>query len=140
MISTTKAPLIVEEYLSLGKEDVTYELIDGEAVAKMSPKFFHSQLTLAIAMLVEEWNNNQGIVGIEWAIRLQKNRRDWCPVPDLLYISYQRLGTLTLSDDACPTAPELVVEIISPEQSFSEDFPLPDAPNTGIKLRVLVAL
>ena len=113
--------LTLPEFLSLTapEGDITYELVDGEAIAKMSPKFFHSRLTGALFLVLDRWNQGRGEVGIEWAIILSKNDRDWCPVPDLLYISPQRLGDIPLTDEACPVPPELVIEIISPEQSFS---------------------
>jgi Uma2 family endonuclease len=121
MTSITSKSLTLPEFLSLidPDGDITYELVDGEAIPKMSPKRFHSRLTLVLSSLLSDWNQGRGEVGVEWAIVLTKNNRDWCPVPDLLYISYQRLGDIPLTDDPCPVPPELVIEIISPEQSFS---------------------
>ncbi|MFM7602264.1 MAG: hypothetical protein ACKO7R_13875 [Pseudanabaena sp.] len=37
--------LTLEQFLSLPENDESYELIDGEAIKKVSPKFFHSSLT-----------------------------------------------------------------------------------------------
>jgi Uma2 family endonuclease len=42
------------------------------------------------------------------------------PVPDLLYVSYDRLSRERLIDEACPVAPELVIEIISPDRTFGQ--------------------
>ncbi len=39
-------------------------------------------------------------------------------MPDLLYISYDKLPKNELKDEACPKPPELAIEIISPGQSF----------------------
>jgi Uma2 family endonuclease len=36
------------------------------------------------------------------------------------YISYERLPRTWFKNEACPTAPELVVEIISPGQTFGQ--------------------
>ena len=41
-------------------------------------------------------------------------------IPNLLYISYARLPLERFEDEACPMAPELVIEIISPGQSFGD--------------------
>ena len=38
----SQSQLTLEEFLALPDDDVAYELIDGQAVPKMSPKFFHS--------------------------------------------------------------------------------------------------
>jgi Uma2 family endonuclease len=54
------------------------------------------------------------------AIVLKRNDRDWAPVPDLTYISFARLSADWMEDEACPVAPELVIEIISPGQSFGD--------------------
>ena len=41
----TQNRLTLAEFMAIPKTDVTYELVDGEAVAKMSPKRFHSRVT-----------------------------------------------------------------------------------------------
>jgi CRISPR-associated Cas5-like protein len=38
----------------------------------------------------------------------------------LLYISYSRLPNDTITDEACPVPPDLVIEIISPDQTFAQ--------------------
>lgn len=115
-----KTQLTLEEFLALPEEDITYELIDGEAKPKMSPKRFHSKLTLALAMFLVKWAEDNGEVGIEWAVTLTSNGKDWVPIPDLLYISYIRLNRDVVIDEACPVPPDLVIEIISPDQTFAE--------------------
>lgn len=118
MITATK--LTLEEFLTLPEGDFTYELIEGEAISKMSPKRYHSRLAGTIYTLLNNWNNNKGEVGIEWAIILKRNGKDWSPVPDLLYISYDKLPPERFEDEACPFPPDLVVEIISVGQSFGD--------------------
>ncbi len=114
-----KTQLTLEEFLTLPEGDITYELVDGEAKPKMSPKRFHSKLTLVLALLLNQWAQDLGEVGIEWAVTLKRNGRDWVLVPDLLYISYTRLNRDVVIDEACPVPPELAVEIISPDQTFT---------------------
>ncbi|MBE9049785.1 Uma2 family endonuclease [Nostocales cyanobacterium LEGE 11386] len=120
-----KTQLTLEEFLTLPEADIPHELIEGKAVPKfkndeMSPKFFHSSITGALFILLSAWAQGKGRVVIEWAIKLTRNQQDWVPVPDLTYISYNRLAADWLQDDACPVAPELVIEIISPGQTFGE--------------------
>lgn len=118
----TKTELTLEEFLALpeGEGDITYELIDGQAVPKMSPKKFHSRLTRTLIKLLEQWGEERGEIGVEWAVKLTRKRRDWAPTPDLLYVSYERLSPDWNQDEACPVVPELVIEIISPGQSFGQ--------------------
>ena len=53
----------------------------------------------------------------EWAVVL-RNGQDWVPVPDITYVSYRRLPVEWDEDLPCPALAELVIEIISPGQSF----------------------
>lgn len=122
MKTLSQKMLTLSEFLVLPHDDYTYELKEGEAIPKMSPKRFHSRLTLALSFLLEKWNQNQenkGEVGIEWGIILKRKDKVWCPVPDLLYISNERLKQVPFEDITCTIPPELVIEINSPEQSFS---------------------
>ena len=112
--------LTLAEFLDLPDGDVYYELVDGLAVPKMSPKFFHSTLQFALCRVIRAWCKGQGRVLPEWAILLKRQGKDWAPVPDLTYISYERLPKSWRRNEACPAIPELVIEIISPDQSMKE--------------------
>lgn len=122
MILQAKNQLTLQQFVNLppGEGDITYELVDGLAIPKMSPKFFHSKLTRALLYLIEQWCERRGEVYPEWAITLTRRGRDWVPTPDLLYISYQRLAANWDEDEACPVPPDLVIEIISPGQTFGQ--------------------
>jgi Uma2 family endonuclease len=117
---TTNTQLTLEEFLALPETDLNYELINEKVVPKIVPKRFHSRLTGTLYTLLTEWCKNKGEVGIEWAVVLKRNNRDWVPIPDLLYISYTRLPLERFEDEACPVPPELAIEIISPDQTFGE--------------------
>lgn len=117
MIQSTRK-LTVEEFFALSVSDVAYELIEGQAIPKMSPKRFHAGVQKALLILMDAWAENKGYLYPEWAVRLKRNSEDWVPVPDITYISYSRLTADWLEDEACPVAPELVIEIISPGQTF----------------------
>ena len=134
-----KTQLTLEEFLALPSGDVTYEFVNGEAVPKYSydemsavattggtpatrcsPKFFHSTIQKALLILLDQCLQNQGRVEVEWAVKLKLDHQDWVPVPDLTYVSYNLLSADWLEDEACPVTPELVIEIISPGQTFGE--------------------
>jgi Uma2 family endonuclease len=120
MLQTISQTMTLEEFFALPEGDVALEFIDGQAVPKMSPKFFHARIQKALLIALELWSKDKGRVEPEWAITLQRKGKDWVPVPDLLYISYAKLSIDWMEDEACPTAPELVIEIISPGQTFGE--------------------
>ncbi len=116
MILQAKNQLTLQEFLNLppGEGDITYELVDGQAIPKMSPKFFHAKLTHVLLNLIEKSCEGKGEVCPEWAVALTRRGRDWMPIPDILYISYERLPANWDENEACPVPPDLVIEIISP--------------------------
>ncbi len=112
--------LTLEEFLALPETDVAYELIDGQAIPKMSPKGFHSAVQAALIILLQNWCQEKGRIYPEWAISLSRNGQEWIPVPDLTYVSFDRLNADWMLDEPCPIPPELAIEIISPGQSFGD--------------------
>lgn len=112
--------LSLQEFLALPEGDVCYELVNGQAIPKVSPKFFHSTLQLALGLLIRAWCKGKGRVLPEWAILLKRQGKDWAPLPDLTYISYERLPKSWKRNEACPAIPELVIEIISPDQTMKK--------------------
>jgi len=118
--SETRQKLTLEEFLRLPEFDESFELVDGEVVLKMSPKFFHSRLTSVFWSELSSWSSGIGQVAIEWSVVLKRRGQDWVPVPDLLYVSYDRLAADWLEDSPCPVLPELAIEIVSPEQTFNQ--------------------
>ncbi|WP_218081903.1 Uma2 family endonuclease [Anthocerotibacter panamensis] len=112
--------LTLEAFLALPAGDVTYELVDGQAVPKVSPQETHSILTFTLTTLLSRWAKFHGRVRLEWALALKRRGEDWAPVPDVTYISYERLPASVRRTRACPVPPELVLEILSPGQTIQE--------------------
>lgn len=119
-MTQTQYRLTLKEFFAMPESDITYELVEGEAIPKMSPKRFHSRVTGALYTLLNQWCPQRGEVNPEWAIALKRQGEDWVPVPDLTYVSYQRLPVEVMEDEACPVPPELVIEIISQGQRFGQ--------------------
>jgi Uma2 family endonuclease len=118
MIATTTKKLTKVEFWELADaSDLTYELIDGIAVAKMSPKYFHARSARRILNILEEWAKDRGRAEMEWAFELSDS---YTPVPDLIYVSFDRLLESWNENTACPVSPELAIEIISPGQTFGQ--------------------
>jgi Uma2 family endonuclease len=118
MIAATTKKLTKAEFWALADaSDSNYELIDGIAVAKMSPKYFHARSARRILNILEEWAKNRGRAEMEWAFDLSD---DQTPVPDLIYVSFDRLPESWNENAACPVSPELAIEIISPGQTFGQ--------------------
>jgi Uma2 family endonuclease len=114
---TTKKLTKAEFWALADAADITYELIDGIALPKMSPKYFHARSARRILNILEAWAKNRGRAEMEWAFDLSE---DCTPVPDLIYISFDRLPESWNENAACPVPPELAIEIISPGQTFGQ--------------------
>jgi Uma2 family endonuclease len=118
MVNATTKKLTKAEFWALADAaDITYELIDGIAVPKMSPKYFHARSARRILNILEAWAKNRGRAEMEWAFDLGE---DSTPVPDLIYVSFDRLPESWNENAACPVPPELAIEIISPGQTFGQ--------------------
>jgi Uma2 family endonuclease len=120
MVNLPAKQLTVAEFLALPQGDENFELIEGRAVPKTAPKFSHARVQVALVMLLEEWAKERGWVGTEWAVPLTRRGRDWVPLPDVTFISFERLPETPPEESPCPIPPELAVEIISPDQTFGE--------------------
>ncbi len=135
MVTTTKKLTKAEFWALADASDLTYELIDGLAVPKMSPKYFHARSARRILNILQEWGKDRGRAEMEWAFDLNDN---YTPVPDLIYVSFGRLSESWNENAACPVAPELAIEIISPGQTFGQMIQKASNYLTGNVLRVWV--
>lgn len=119
MVSTAAQKISKAEFWALADaaDDVIYELIDGIATSKMSPKYFHARAARKILMALHGWAESRGRLEMEWAFDLNE---DSTPVPDLIYVSFDRLPANWDQNTACPVVPELAIEIISPGQTFGQ--------------------
>jgi Uma2 family endonuclease len=117
--TVTSQRMTLAEFLASPESDQNYEFIDGQAIRKMSPKRFHASLQAELLIFLRTLFEGKGFVYPEWGIVLKRNDQDWCPVPDLTYISIDRLPN-DVGNEMCPVPPELVIEIMSEGQTFKE--------------------
>lgn len=117
--TVTSQRMTLAEFLASPESDQNYEFIDGQVIRKMSPKRFHASLQAELLIFLRTLLQGKGFVYPEWGIVLKRNNQDWCPVPDLTYISIERLPS-DVGNEMCPVPPELVIEIMSEGQTFKE--------------------
>jgi Uncharacterized protein conserved in cyanobacteria len=90
-----------------------YEIIDGELFVSKQPHFYHQQICTQIATLLVNWNNQsklgQAVIapGVIFA-------EDNDVVPDVVWISNERLTVALGKDGKFHAAPDLVIEVLSP--------------------------
>lgn len=114
--------LSLQEFLAMPESGDRYELVDGSLVPKMTPTTPHSRVQKRLLRRIDDWctQTGNGEVNPEWAVALKRRGTDWSPVPDLTYISCERVPQNWDGEGVCPGIPLLVVEIISPGQTFGQ--------------------
>lgn len=125
LITTPTVPL--NSNILTGKEAYTlgdmgrYELVEGVIVSKSPTEPLHgkyeSRLGFLLSTFVEQHDLGEVMVG-EVGIYVQRNP-DTIRGADVLYISHERLAQAS-PNDFLDVAPELVVEVMSPNDRWSE--------------------
>lgn len=120
MVPTISPPqsLSLAAFLAMPQGDQGWEFYEGAIAPKMAPKRIHAGLQKKLLQVIDTWAVDHGHFYPEWAVLLTREGQPWVPVPDLTYVSFERLGADWLEDEACPVPPDWVIEIISPGQSF----------------------
>jgi Uma2 family endonuclease len=118
MVQSLTQPITLEAFLASADSNDRHELIDGQAIAKMSPKRFHAKTQKALLKILDDWAEGQGHFYPEWSVVLTRQGEPWVPIPDLMFVSYSRLSADWDEDAPSPVPPDLAIEIISPEQTF----------------------
>lgn len=93
------------------------EWVRGRPLQKVSPTRSHARLQTAFGVALWTWAEGLGEVGTEWRFRVAPPDAPARPlVPDIVYVSYERLQGLTGRDLEVPLlAPDVAVEILSPD-------------------------
>lgn len=89
------------------------EVYDGVIHEKVSPQLPHFAVAGKLGVLLSGWAGRRGLVGPELRVHLAPGTT---LVPDLAFMSYERLAAIPPEQRATPPlAPEIVVEIRSPD-------------------------
>ena len=118
MVQSPSQLMSLEAFLASAEISDRHELIDGRAIPKMSPKRFHAKTQKKLLKLLDDWAEERGYFYPEWSVTLTRQGKPWVPIPDLMFVSYDRLPADWDEDAPSPVPPDLAIEIISPEQTF----------------------
>jgi Uma2 family endonuclease len=94
-------------------EGVRYEIVDGELYVSTSPDWHHQLVCTRASMALESWSLTTGD-GVALIAPGLVFTPDDDVIPDLIWISRERLATSADSSGHFRQAPELVVEVLSP--------------------------
>ncbi|MBV8694054.1 MAG: Uma2 family endonuclease [Chloroflexi bacterium] len=90
-----------------------YEIVNGELYVSKQPHLYHQVVCTKVASLLEQWSNRTQLgltifsPGVIFA-------DDDDVVPDVVWISYERLAIAFEEDGKLHSSPELVIEVLSP--------------------------
>lgn len=107
-----------DEYLQL-EENPNQQLINGKLIMSPSPSLIHQKVLKILTRIIDEHAIKKGdeIFFAPMDVHLdQKN----VPQPDLVYVLKKNLAKL--SDRGIEGAPDLIVEIISPSNSYIDRY------------------
>ena len=118
-ISTETTLITGEEFYTMSNVEWS-ELVEGKIVRMSPPGDEHGGIQFAVGSIVRDFvrANKLGKVRVETGVYITRNP-DTVRSPDVLYISSERYAT-RMNSAFLTTAPDLVVEVISPENTFAE--------------------
>jgi len=90
-----------------------YEIIQGELFVTRSPHYLHQRLSQKIARYLDEWSDRTGLGGAIITPRVIFSEQD-SVIPDVVWISNERLAQIEDEAGHLLGAPELIVEVLSP--------------------------
>ena len=97
----------------LPDDDKRYEIIDGELYVAKQPDWEHQLVCFQLASLLQAWSEQSqlGLVNLAPGIIFTDDNN---VVPDVVWISHERLRTALQADRKLHASPEIVVEVLSP--------------------------
>lgn len=98
---------------SLPEDGKRYEIIEGELHVSRQPHYYHQRVCGRIFSALEIWSGRSGMGEANLAPGLIFDDDDDV-APDVIWISSGRLVSSLQDDGKLHTAPELVVEVLSP--------------------------
>jgi len=110
--------------ITVPKTKPATEWVNGRALQKVSPQERHAVAQGAVAEALRAWARatRYGRVGTEWEFRVTPPHEVTRPlVPDMAFLSYQRLGYDQSDAAQIPyMAPDVAVEVVSPDDRRSD--------------------
>jgi Uma2 family endonuclease len=94
-------------------EGVRYEIVDGDLFVSKQPHWHHQYTCDRIARPLHDWNDRTGL-GVAMTVPGLIFTEESDVIPDVVWISHERLAAVEDAAGHLHGAPELVVEVVSP--------------------------
>jgi Uma2 family endonuclease len=114
MVTSTR--LTLEEFLKLPETEPASEYVCGEVIEKGMGSRAHAIIEMLLGIVVGRFvlDHNLGEAGSEWRCVFGPNTRGRGYIPDFVFIAASRLPPPDTPDGPFFGAPDLAVEILSP--------------------------
>jgi len=115
-------PMTIAEFAQLPPSEGSRELIAGEVIEMNMPKPQHGYITTNLAVILHRFVHPRklGRVFSNDAGMVTQRNPDSVRGPDVFFASFDRLPADAPLDEYLATAPELVCEVRSSDQTFGE--------------------
>ena len=91
------------------------EILGGWVLPKVSPKRRHAMVQGALFAILRQLARDRGDVGTEWRCMLARSPKKTTLVPDVAFVSRERLAPLDEeARELPPFAPDIAIEVRSP--------------------------
>ena len=121
-MAVTHKPVTAEELLRIPNDGLRSELVRGE-VRRMAPAGnVHGRLAMKIGWTLAQHVETQGlgvVYAAETGFRIASDP-DTVRAPDAAFVSRERVEAVGDAEGYWPGAPDLAVEVVSPNDTYSE--------------------
>jgi Uma2 family endonuclease len=120
---TTTAPLMTaEELFQLPDDDYKYELVEGELIRMPPTGAEHGDAAMNAGFLLKGYvkTHDLGVVSAAETGFILKRNPDTVRAPDAAFIAKARVPLEGIPRTYWPLAPDLAVEVVSPNDRFDE--------------------
>jgi Uma2 family endonuclease len=121
-VAVHAAPVTADELLRLPDDGLRRELVRGELRMMTPAGYEHGHIAARVARLLDthvEESKIGAVLGAETGFVLASNP-DTVRAPDAAFVSLERIEKVGNTAKYWPGAPDLAVEIVSPDDSFRE--------------------
>jgi Uma2 family endonuclease len=120
-MSIATKPITAEEFLAWPDDGLRHELIRGEVISMALPGGRHGKISLKIGRLIGDFveANQLGDAYVETGFLIERNP-DTVRGPDVAFVRAEQLARVTNPEKYPPFAPDLAVEVVSPNDRPKE--------------------
>lgn len=140
-MSKTKSQMTADELLMMPKDGYRYELVKGELQQMVPAGGEHGVTTMKLGARLEVYveDNDLGVVcAAETGFIIARNP-DTVRAPDVAFVSKARIPATGIPKGYWPYAPDLAVEVISPNDSYDAvDDKISEWLEAGVKLVIVI--